>query len=191
MFQRVFPFLLSLPSPALPQCARRAAVRSPFLLFNIFYRLHCSAPHRRSLPSCDTADISARQSPQTPLLFRTEDSPCVLPVCKYLRSVPIVRVASFPSHGHADRTGALSRLCAHSCSPMPSRCFVLGWLLAVTVSHTTIHRIFNHIFLICSILVLTSKMPLHQSAGAFSLLSGLEQVCSSGFLRKSPTRIKR
>ena len=150
MFQRVLPFLFFLPCPA----AKRPQSRCEklFSFTRHLSRLHCSALHRRSLPSCDTADISARQSPQTPLLFRTEDSPCVLPVCKHLRTVLIVRVALFLAPGQADRTETLSRLCAHSCSPPPCRCYVLGWLLAAVILHTTIHRTFNHTRCICSIL---------------------------------------
>ena len=185
MFQRVFPFLSPCPAAKRPQ----SRCEKFFSLIRHLYRLHCSVPHRRSLPSCDTADISARQSPQTSLLFRTEDSPCVLSVCKCLRSVLVVRVA-FPSHGQADHTEALSRLCAHSCSPPPYLRYVLGWLLAAVILHTTIHRMFNHMCCICSILILTSKSPLHQSAGAFSLLSGLEQVLQQRIVEEKPHQNK-
>ena len=82
-----FPFCFPLPHPALPQSARRAAVRSSFLLFDIFSCLRCSTPHRRSLPSCGTAGISAYT-----FVFCTEDSPCALPVCKRPGSVLAVCV---------------------------------------------------------------------------------------------------
>lgn len=91
MFQRVFPFLFFLPSPCPAAMRPQSRCEKFFSLIRHLYRLHCSVPHRRSLPSCDTADISARQSPQTPLLFRTEDFPCVLPVCKRPKSALIVR----------------------------------------------------------------------------------------------------
>lgn len=73
MFQRVLPFLLFLPCPAAMRPQSRC--EKLFSFTRHLSRLHCSALHRRSLPSCDTADISARQSSQTPLLFRAEVAP--------------------------------------------------------------------------------------------------------------------
>lgn len=75
-------------------------------------------------------------------------------------------------------------------SPLPCRCFVLEWLLTVAVPHITIYRIFNHTRTICSILIVASKMPLHQSAGAFFLLSGLEQVLQQRILEEKPYQNK-
>ena len=75
MFQRVLPFLFFLPSPCPAAMRPQSRCEKLFSFTRHLSRLHCSALHRRSLPSCDTADISARQSPQTPLLFRIEVAP--------------------------------------------------------------------------------------------------------------------
>ena len=72
-----FPFCFPLPHPALPQSARRAAVRSSFLSFDSF-------------PVCIAASLTGALCPlaiqpaflHTPFVFRTEDFPCALPVCK-------------------------------------------------------------------------------------------------------------
>ena len=114
-----FPFCFPLPHPALPQSARRAAVRSSFLLFDSF-------------PVCLAAPLTGALCPlaiqpaflHTPSVFRTEDFPCVLPVCKRPKSTLFVRAALFLALGQASRTEALSRLCVHFCSPLPCRGFV-------------------------------------------------------------------
>ena len=84
-------------------------------------------------------------------------------------------------------SGAFARI-PHS--PLPCRCFVLGWLLTVAVPHITIYRMFNHTRIICSILITASKTPLHFGAGAFSLLSGLEQVFQQRILKEKPYQNK-
>ena len=186
MFQRVLPFLFSLPSPALLQSARRAAVRSSFLLLDSF-------------PVCIAAPLTGALCPlaiqpaflHTPFVFRTEDFPCVLPVCKRPKSTLFVRAAFSLL---LDKQAAQRLSAAFACIPAlpcpPADSFGIGFIAAV-IPYTTIHRIFNHLRLICSILVLTSKLPLHQSAGAFFYFRVWSRSCSSGFFRKSPTRIKR
>ena len=64
-----FPFCFPLPHPALPQSARRAAVRSFFLLFDSF-PVCIAAPLTGAL--CPLATQPA--FPHTPLVFRTKDS---------------------------------------------------------------------------------------------------------------------
>lgn len=146
MFQRVFRFF-SPPSPALPQSARRAAVRNFFLSLDIF-------------PVCIIAPFTGVLCPlvtqpafsHTALVFRAEDFPCVLPVCKCLRSVLIVcATLSLPLDKQTAQR--LSAAFAHiPAFPLPCRCYVLGWLLAAAFPYTTTHRTFNHIRCICSIL---------------------------------------
>lgn len=190
MFQRVFPFLFFLPSPCPAAMRPQSRCEKLFSFTRHLSRLHCSALHRRSLPSCDTADISARQSSQTPLLFRIEVAPA------FSLSVSVSetsRLCAWPLSLPMDKqtvqrlSAALARIPAFS---LPCRCYVLGWLLAAVILHTTIHRTFNHTRTICSILITASKMPLHQSAGAFSLLSGLEQVLQQRIFEEKPHQNK-
>ena len=86
-----FPFCFPLPHPALPQNARRAAVRSLLLLFDIF-------------PVCIAAPLTGALFPlaiqpaflHTPSVFRTEDSPCALPVCKRPKKRSVCVRDTFP-----------------------------------------------------------------------------------------------
>ena len=167
MFQRIFRFVFSL-FPTLPQSARRASVRGFSLLFDNL-PVHLAAPLTDALSrSCGAVDIPAMQSQQTFPASAPSASvpeacqPCVQHLSLLLDKQPAQRLSD-----------AFERI---SHSPLTCRCFVLGWLFTVAAPHITIYRIFNHTRTICSILITASKTPLHQSAGAFSLLSGLEQV---------------
>ena len=162
------PLCFSLPSPACPHSVRRAAVRGFSLLFDIFPVCLVASLTDALSRSCGAVDIPAMQSQQTfpapaPSASAPEAcQPCVQHLFLLLDKPPAQRLS-----------GAFARIPR---SPLPCRCFVLEWLLTVAVPHITIYRIFNHTRTICSILIMASKIPLHQSAGAFSLLSGLEQV---------------
>ena len=186
MFQRVFRFVFLSPHPAFPQSACRAAVRSFFLSFDIF-PVCVAAPLTGVL--CPLAMQSA--FPHTPLFFAQRTPLCVFPICKRPRSVLAVCVVFsllLVKQAAQRLPAAFACISALPCPPADS--FGIGFIAAV-IPYTTIHRIFNHIRLICSILILTSKLPLHQSAGAFFYFRVWSRSCSSGFLRKSPTRIKR
>ena len=100
-----FSLCFSLPSPACPQSARRAAVRGFSLLFDKSFRLPCSVPHRRSFAFLRCSRYS-RHAIAT-------DVPCARPVCKRPGSVSALCAASFLTLGQAARTEALRRLCAH------------------------------------------------------------------------------
>ena len=158
-------FLFLPPHPVLPQNARRAAVRNSFLLFDIFF------PSALQHPS-QALFALLRRNRHFRIhfwFFAQRTSPAFFPSVSVPKSALFVCATVFLTLRQATRTEALSRLCVHFCSPLPCRCFVLGWLLAVTVPHITIYRIFNHTRCICSILIMASKLPLHQSAGAVSL----------------------
>ena len=153
--------------PTLLQSALRAVVRGFSLMFESS-RSPCSVPHRRPFAFLRCSRY-----------FRhaiATDVPCVRPVCKRHGSVSTLCAALSLL---LDKQPAQRLSGAFACiprSPLTCRCFVLGWLLTVAAPHITIYRTFNHTRTICSILIMASKTPLHQSAGAFSLLSGLEQV---------------
>ena len=139
-------------------------MRSSFLLFDIFP----SALQRPSQPLFTLLRHSRHFRIHLCFSHR-ELSPCVLPVCKHSKSVLIVRVI-FPCFWTSSPyRGSQPPLRAFSALPCPAvDSFGIGFVAAVNL-YTTMHRIFNHIRLICSILILTSKLPLHQSAGAVSL----------------------
>ena len=54
-----FSVLFSSPPPCSSAKRPQSRCEKPFPFTRLFSRLHCSAPHSRSLPSCDTAGISA------------------------------------------------------------------------------------------------------------------------------------
>ena len=148
-----FSLCFSLPSPACPHSARRAAVRGFSLLFDIF-PVHLAASLTDALSrSCGAVDIPAMQSQQTfpapaPSASAPEAcQPCVQHLFLLLDKPPAQRLS-----------GAFARIPR---SPLPCRCFVLEWLLTVAVPHVTIYLIFNHTRIFCSILITASKMPLH------------------------------
>ena len=164
MFQRVFPFLFPLPSPALMQSARRAAVRSSFLMFDLF-------PSALQRPSQPLFALLRRSwhSRIRPWFFAQRTPLCVFPVCKRLRSALFV-CDNFPfSWTSKPHKGSQPPLRAFPALPYPAAdSFGIGFIAAI-IPYTTMHHIFNHICIICQILILTSKTPLHQSAGAVSL----------------------
>lgn len=162
-------FFSPLPCPA-AKCPQSRCEKS-FPLIRFFSRLSCSAPHRRSLPPYGSAGI-----PADILGFRTADAPAFyLSVSLPEACQPCVQHLSLllGKQPAQKLSGAFARIPR---SPLLCRCFVLGQLLTAVVPHSTMHRMFDHMFIICSIVILASKTPLHQSAGVFSLLSGLEQV---------------
>ena len=101
-----FSLCFSLPSPALPQSARRTAVRGFSLLFGNF-PVCLAAPLTDALSrSCGSVDIPAVQSQQTfPASAPSASDPEVCQPCvQHL----------FLTLGQAARTEALRCLCAHS-----------------------------------------------------------------------------
>lgn len=167
----MFPFTFSLCFFSLPHpAAKRPQSRCERFFPHVRQssRSPCSVPHRRPFAFLRCSRY-----------FRhaiATDVPCVRPVCKRHGSVSALCAALSLL---LDKQPAQRLSGAFACiprSPLTCRCFVLGWLLTVAAPHITIYRTFNHTRTICSILIMASKTPLHQSAGAFSLLSGLEQV---------------
>ena len=82
-----FLFLFSLPSPALLQSARRAAVKNPSFLLDVF-PVRLAAPLTGAL--CPLATQPA--FPHTPLFFAQRTPLCVFPVCKRPGSILAVCV---------------------------------------------------------------------------------------------------
>ena len=100
------PLCFSLPSPACPQSARRAAVRGFSLLFDIFPVCLAASLTDALSRSCGAVDIPAMQSQQTfPAPAPSASAPeAYQPCVQHL----------FLTLGQAARTEALRCLCAHS-----------------------------------------------------------------------------
>ena len=100
-----FSLCFSLPSPACPYSARRAAVRGFSLLFDIFPVCLAASLTGALSRSCGAVDIPAMESQQTfPASAPSASAPeACQPCVQHL----------FLTLGQAARTEALRRLCAH------------------------------------------------------------------------------
>ena len=173
----------------MPQGARRAAVRNFFLLLDIF-PVCIAVPFTGVLCPLATQPTFPPGNRRRRPCFFAQRTPPALPVCKRPRSALIVRagLSLLLDKQAAQRLSAVfARIPA---LPRPAAdSFGIGFIAAV-IPYATMHRIFDHARTICSILITTSKMPLHQSAGAFSLLSGLEQVLQQRIFQEKPHQNK-
>ena len=104
-----FSVLFSSPPPRSSAKRLPSRCEESFVLARHLSRLHCSAPHSRSLPSCDTAGISAYT-----FGFSHKGLPLRSPRLSASQKCSVCVCDTFLALGQASRTKALSRLCTHS-----------------------------------------------------------------------------
>ena len=151
MFQRVFRFF-SPPFPALPQSARRAAVRNFFLLLDIF-PVCIAVPFTGVLcPLATQPTFPPGNRRRRPCFFAQRTLPAFFPS---VSTSEASRSCAWPLFLPMDKqtvqglSAAFARISVLPCPAADS--FGTGFISAV-ILYTTMHRIFNHTRCICSVL---------------------------------------